>query len=276
MDFSFKKTTAREILPLLRQHAQTLSSPWDSYMEENILRNESYQINALQEPAGYASVQAGQLFCFFVNKAYYSHAPLILQRFLGELKMNKVQVLTNDPLLNNLIMEWEYTLVSRNACFFSDAVMREMPPLQAQKPVFREALLSDMATIVQNTGDFFDSLENRIKKQTIFVLEDGGVLLGCGIVEAGEILTDCVSIGMITCREHRKKGVAGYILWHLKGWAYNNNLRPVAGCWYYNVLSRKSLEKAGMAATGKSFSVLLLEKKELPLRTGNPPGELAE
>ncbi len=84
----------------------------------------------------------------------------------------------------------------------------------------------------------------------------------------------CVSIGMITCREHRQKGVAQTILWNLKEWAYSNGLRPVAGCWYYNVLSRRSLEAAGMIAASKGFNAVLPGKEELPLRTGNPPGEI--
>lgn len=119
-----------------------------------------------------------------------------------------------------------------------------------------------------------DMLEERIKGQTIFLLEDDDELMGCGIVERGRLFPECVSIGMITCREHRQKGVAQTILWNLKEWAYSNGLRPVAGCWYYNVLSRRSLETAGMIAASKGFNAVLTGKEELPLRTGNPPGEL--
>lgn len=79
-------------------------------------------------------------------------------------------------------------------------------------------------------------------------------MMGCGIVERGRLFPECVSIGMITCREHRQKGVAQTILWNLKGWAYSNGLKPVAGCWYYNLLSRRSLEAAGMIAASKGFN----------------------
>ncbi|HQI16415.1 MAG TPA: hypothetical protein PLL37_05590 [Bacillota bacterium] len=43
---------------------------------------------------------------------------------------------------------------------------------------------------------------------------------------------------------------------------------------FVNVLSRKSLEAAGMIAASKGFQAVLLGKEELSLRTGNPPGEL--
>jgi hypothetical protein len=144
----------------------------------------------------------------------------------------------------------------------------------ASSAQFRIAGVADMPAILRETGDFFDRLEEWINAQTIFMLEDGNTLMGCGIVEQGRLFTDCVSIGMITCREHRHKGVAQIILWHLKEWAYSHNMRPIAGCWYYNVISRKSLEAAGMIAASKGFRAVLLGKEELPLRTGNPPGEL--
>ena len=61
---------------------------------------------------------------------------------------------------------------------------------------------------------------------------------------------------------------------NLKEWAYKNNLRPVSGCWYYNTLSRKSLESVGMIATSIGYEAILKGKETLPqLRTGNPPGE---
>lgn len=76
--------------------------------------------------------------------------------------------------------------------------------------------------------------------------------------------------------EYRRNGVAKTILINLKDWAYNHNLKPVAGCWYYNTLSRKSLESAGMIATSIGYEAILKGKEKLPLRTGNPPGELVE
>ena len=264
----------RDVEGMLLRHAQALYAPWDSYMEENILKNQMVAIHAEGELIGYANLNGEQLFSFYVAQAFYRFAPQILAQLISEYGIKSAQVLTNDPLSAALIMEWDCELIDYGACFFVDALRLDMPNVRAEQPVFREATVEDIDRIVSATGDFFDKLAHRIAERTIFLLEDGGELMGCGIVEVGAVCADCVSIGMITRKDHRRKGVAQRMLWHLKEWAYAHGLRPIAGCWYYNVLSRKSLEAAGMIATGKGYSVALKEKKPLPLRTGNPPGEL--
>lgn len=118
------------------------------------------------------------------------------------------------------------------------------------------------------------TLIKNVENGSIFVLMDRGELLGCGVAEKGVYYKDCVSIGMVTVREKRKKGVGQTILWNLKEWAYKNGLKPISGCWYYNMLSRRTLEKAGMVAVSRGFDAELIEKERLPLKTGNPPGEL--
>ena len=272
--YGYERVNPAEILDVLREHSRCLSSPWDSYIEENLLKNDTYLLYHAGLPIGYASVTGNQLFSFFVKTAYYKMAPDVLMYAVKSFHIETVEVLTNDPLFAGLIMEWDCRVKGRSGCFFTDGGRCERPALKADDPTFREARKQDIDTIRLYTGDFFDRLEERIAEQEIFMLEDGGQLMGCGIIEKGRIQQDCVSIGMITCKEHRRKGVAQAILWHLKEWAYAHELRPVAGCWYYNVLSRKSLEACNMIPTGKGFTVLLQGKQELPLRTGNPPGEL--
>lgn len=274
--FQYRQAPIEAAFHMLKEHAEYLSSPWDSYIEENLFKNHTYLLYDAELAIGYASVSERQLFSFYVSKPYYRRAPEILEYFIKELYLETALVLTNDPLFVGLIMEWNCRFQAPLACFFTDTGRIEKPLLSADNPVFREAQISDMDAIILHTGDFFDHLEERIAQQTIFLLEDDSTLLGCGIVERGRFSQDYVSIGMITCKQHRKKGVAQTILWHLKEWAYAHGLHPVAGCWYYNVLSRKSLEASGMIPTGKGFIVTLKEKPRLPLRTGNPPGELVE
>lgn len=272
--YRYERVNAADIMDVLREHSRCLSSPWDSYMEESILKNDAYLLHCDGVPIGYASIAGNQLFSFFVAKPYYKMAPDVLAHVIGSFRIETAEVLTNDPLFAGLIMEWDYRVKDRSGCFFTDGGRCGKPALQADNPIFREACDADIPAIQLYTGDFFDRLAERIAGREIFVLEDGDRLMGCGIVERGRIHEDCVSIGMITCKEHRRKGVAQTILWHLKEWAYRHELRPIAGCWYYNVLSRKSLEACNMIPTGKSFSVALQGKQALPLRTGNPPGEL--
>lgn len=273
-NFKYEKVKIDDIFPIVKEHAGFLSSPWDSYMEENLFKNETLAIYVDDRLVGHASVNKDMLFSFYVRPSHFSIAPSIFADFVKEFRMETAQAMTNDPLFAALLMEWEYEITEKNACFFTDGGKTSKPSVKAEHPVFRIACASDIPAIGKHTGDFFDVLEERIAESTIFVLEDGAELMGCGVLEPGKIHRDCVSIGMITRKEYRHRGVAQTILWQLKEWAYTHGLRPIAGCWYYNVLSRKSLESVGMIATGKSYMVKLIEKKTLPLRTGNPPGEL--
>ncbi len=271
--FTLTTSTLREITSILASHKDHLVQPLDSYCENKLEESTIYRIAYDGADIGYAGIIKEELWYFHILPACFRHGPAALEYCIKEKSINTVNILTQDPLLLSLIVEWDYK-VEMEACYFIDSGRVQKPQAEAGKGSFRTAGPSDIPAIVKETGDFFDKLEQRIKAETIFVLEDGNDLLGCGIVERGRLFSDCVSIGMITCREHRKKGVAQTILWHLKEWAYSKGLIPVAGCWYYNVISRRSLEAAGMLATGKGFNAVLLGKEALPLRTGNPPGEL--
>ena len=116
-------------------------------------------------------------------------------------------------------------------------------------------------------------MEERVEAGTIFLLENEGHLLSIGIVEKSLYCKGVVSIGMFTGKEYRNRGAAKTMLLNLKAWAYNNSLRPVAGCWYYNTLSRKSLESVGMIVTSIGYDAILKGKEKPPLWTGNPPAE---
>ena len=167
-------------------------------------------------------------------------------------------------------------------CYFVDSKKGNCNILDADW-VFRQSTVSDEMKIKQIAGDFFDEASGgfedvlqRIKANTMFVLESKKGTLGYGVIEKGRLVKNSVSIGMFVNPLFRKMGAAKTILNNLKKWAYDNNLEPLAGCWFYNTLSRKSLEAAGMTIASIGYEAIIKGKEILPLRTGNPPGELVE
>jgi len=263
---------------LIHSHLSSLSDPVDSWLEDKLLKSALYKLVYGENSLGYAAVIEDTLQFFYVKKEYFRYAPAIFEKLIEELAIKQVFIMTQDPLLCTLISEWDFEK-EKVACWFIDSGRTENPDIRVEHGVFRPAIGNDAQNIRQLTGEFFDGsscLEERITTGKIFVLEDNENLLGCGIVENSQFSTGCVSIGMYVNRKYRKRGLARTILTHLKEWAYHNNLKPVAGCWYYNTLSRKSLESAGMIATSMGFNAVLKGKEKLLLRTGNPPGELVE
>ena len=278
--FEIKKSGIKEIEAELKSHVSSLSFPMDSWLEDCLLfKCVIYKLMCRNVCVGYAAQMEQNLQFFHVKKKYFRYAPTLLEKFISEYAITKVYVMTQDSLLCALIAEWEYKK-EKQACFFTDSGKTAKPVTEMTQPVFRIAANTDAGRIRRMSGKFFDDkncgfscLEERIAAGMIFMLENKRNLLGCGVIEKGMVFQHCVSIGMFVNRKYRGKGYAGIILLKLKAWTYKNGFTPVAGCWYYNTLSRKSLEAAGMVATSIGFTAFLKGKEKLPLWTGNPPGE---
>lgn len=273
-----------DINTLIKEHIDSLTFPMDSWLDDRLLEASKWGFFYQDVCIGYAGINQTEwtketLNFFHVKKEYLRIAPFLLEKVIEEKAIKQVLVLSQDAQLCALIAEWDFEK-EKQACWFTDNLMGEsieIPPIQA---IFRVAVEADNHRIKAVSGNFFEeesggftTLAERIAAGTIFLLMDSESILGCGIVEKGKFRTDVVSIGMYTPPKHRRKGVAKTILLNLKKWAYENAYVPVAGCWYYNTLSRQSLESAGMIATSIGYLAILNGKEKLPLRTGNPPGE---
>lgn len=282
--FQLKQQTLDQLRPIIDRHMKTLVHPIDSWIEDNLLKSELHGIfNGIESLVGYVAIQESEVLRhFYIDHAYFMNAPELLEKVLRQFELDKVFVMTQDQSLVTLISEWDFDK-RKGACFFIDSTPESDQTGLKPEWSFREALLSDVPIIRAIAKDFFDdvsngfnSLEERIEGKTIFVLEQSDQHVGYGIVEGSILLPAVVSIGMIVNPEFRKQGAARTILLELKKWAYGKGLRPVSGCWYYNTLSRKSLESAGMITASIGYYATLTGKEVLPLRTGNPPGELVE
>ena len=274
--FEIKKSNINEVDALIKAHIKSLAYPLDSWLEDQLFNSTVYKLMYGRRCIGYAAQKKQTLQFFYVRKKYFRYAPALLEKFVAENGIKRVFVITQDSLLCALVAEWECTK-EKHACFFTDGGRKEIPETNA---IFRPAASADTRSIRKVAGKFFDdtsggfsSLEERIAAGIIFVLENKKDLLGGGIIEKGLICRDYASIGMFVNRDFRGKGYAPVILVKLKEWCYQHDLKPIAGCWYYNTLSRKSLEAAGMIAISIGYEAILKGKEKLPLRTGNPPGE---
>ena len=65
-------------------------------------------------------------------------------------------------------------------------------------------------------------------------------------MEPSRLHPQTASIGMFTVARARNQGVGTATIALLIGECRRRGIRPVAGCWYYNHSSKRTLEKAGM------------------------------
>jgi len=245
----------------------------DSFVEDNFEACAFHAIIKDSKQIGFFALQKETLWFFYVQKEYVKHSQAIFAKVIASQGIENVYFQTSDPLLVSLVMDWEFEK-RKSAYFFSDHSHGPRPELAIADVTFSQASPQDFDHIQQETNNFFSP--DDLKKGTIFMLRSGEDLLGCGIGVPGRHFSDCVSIGMVTCKPHRRKGVGKFILWSLKEWCYEQGLKPIAGCWYYNTLSKKSLESVGLMSHARGMTAKLTDKEEIPERTGNPPGELVE
>ena len=110
----------------------------------------------------------------------------------------------------------------------------------------RRAHQDDIEQMNTLTGDFFDRAAWRVAEGQIYVALREGTPVGYGVIEPSTLYPAAASIGMITVESMRNQGIGTAIIGALLDECARQQRTAIAGCWYYNHLSKKTLEKAGM------------------------------
>jgi RimJ/RimL family protein N-acetyltransferase len=139
----------------------------------------------------------------------------------------------------------DYRQLAKQAYFFAT------PPgageaVAVDRYSLRPAAMNDADFVRQESGDFFEHLEQHIEAGEVFVTLRGEEPVGFGILEQSALYEDVASIGMYTIERFRQTGVGTATITMLIEECRRRSLRPVAGCWYYNHRSRRTLRRAGM------------------------------
>ena len=119
----------------------------------------------------------------------------------------------------------------------------------------RPAVTDDADFVRQESGDFFEDLERHIAAGEVFVTLRGEEPVGFGILVESTLYEDVASIGMYTIERFRQTGVGTATIAMLIAECRRRSLRPVAGCWYYNHRSRRTLQRAGMYSSTRLLKV---------------------
>jgi GNAT superfamily N-acetyltransferase len=139
----------------------------------------------------------------------------------------------------------DYRLLEKQAYFFQARPAAQRPPVPP-KLTHRLARTDDLTQIATLTADFFDRAEWRVADGQIYVAERDGAPFGFGVIERSMLYPAAASIGMITVEAHRGQGIGTAIIGALLDECERQKVTAIAGCWYYNHFSKKTLEKAGM------------------------------
>lgn len=262
MDYQFEATSWGAITGLVQDYVDTLSSPIDSFLEEYILGSEFYTISAGGQRVGYLALHEQKLLTqFYIEQKFIAHGQSIFRQILHQFRPEAAFVPTCDESFLSHALDQEAG-IEKQGYFFQDC--REIPVEHKlyQAGHFRLATTADQAEIQQISGDFFHRLAEWIAARQLFVFTGQDTLLGAGIVEQSKLLKGYASIGMFTNELYRQKGIGRSIIIQLKKWCYDHGLVPIAGCWYHNFNSKRTLESAGMVTQTRLLKINLAPAPE--------------
>jgi GNAT superfamily N-acetyltransferase len=253
LDTWFMRVEFGEIKPAVRRHLAGLPSAIESFLEEHILASTHYRIDIQGETAGFASIHGGQLITQFALDELYRH--LGQQIFARVRRLEQVQsafVPTCDEFYLSHALD-DYRQLAKQAYYFTLSQSRtlSMPPGFALRPAEQE----DVALLRQESGDFFEPVEQRLGRNELFVSLRHDEPVGFGIREVSTLYDNVASIGMFTIERFRRQGVGTATIALLIDECRSRGRRPVAGCWYYNHRSKQTLEKAGMYSATRLLKV---------------------
>jgi GNAT superfamily N-acetyltransferase len=249
MKLQFTPVTLAELEPVLQQHISAFVSPVDSFLEDHILASQHYHIVGDNQLIGWTAVHQGSLLTQFALLPAYRQFG---QQVFAEVRRLETVQAAFVPTCDEFFLAHaldNYRRLEKQAYFFQHSPQRQ--PYQSLVALrHRQAQADDIATIQRLSGDFFDKLAQRITEGQIYITQrDEPVCdepVGFGIIDKGRLCLGVGSCGLYVVETARRQGLGAAIIAYLIDRCVESGLRPVAGCWYYNHNSKKTLEKTGL------------------------------
>jgi GNAT superfamily N-acetyltransferase len=245
MDTQFVRVPLPEIQDAVQQHLEALSGPIDSFLEDHILGSTHYCIQIAGEAAGFASVHLGRLITqFYLAEPYQRYGQAIFQQVRRLENVGAAFVPTCDEFFLAHALD-DYRQLAKQAYFFTAGSNRVELGVD-ERYSLRPAEPGESGFIQQQAGDFFENVEWQIQSGELFLTMQEGEPVGFGVLVRSKFCRNVASIGMYTMEPHRNRGVGTATIALLISECERLGVRAVAGCWYYNHASKRTLERAGM------------------------------
>lgn len=255
LDMTFEPRPIEQIITLA-DALQSLSAPIDSFLEDHIRSAQFFALidNPTGQVIGHAAIyEQTRLTHFYLQPAGRRYAQSIYREVLRCFKITQALVPTCDEFFLSHALD-EYTELHKQAYFFVAGAPVE-PWDDIDGLHFRQATAADVVATAALNDDFIDELERRIADGEIYVGELAGEVMALGIIERGQLLPDCASIGMLVAPEYRQRGIGTRMLRYLRTVCEERGIRPLAGCAYTNTLSKRTLEAAGMVTATRLMRI---------------------
>lgn len=246
-----------EIKEMITNNINNMRSPFDSFLEGHILKSDHYKVLLDLEAIGYFSIYDKSLLTqFYIDRQYTCLAQEIFDRVKRYQYVQKAFVYTGDEFFLSHAIDYSRK-IEPQAYFFQDLKQSNFEEVDLENFSCRVAIEEDIGLISEKSGGFFDDIVKQVSNQEIFIMYLKDQVVSFGIIEKSKLYENIASIGMFTVSEHRQKGIGRNTLLKLKKICYESDLIPIAGCWYYNHNSKKTLQRAGLFSQSRLLVVHL-------------------
>lgn len=248
MNFKIKECGLQQIREKMMTSINERISYIDSFLEEHIIKSKHYEILLDSRQIGYFSIHKGSLLTqFYMDKEFRHLSQQAFEKVRRFDHVEKAFVPTNDEFFLSHIFDYARK-TELQAYFFEDSGREMSKDKILDGFTCRLAVKEDINLIREKAENFFDDIERHVEEQQIYIGYLNQQVVSFGIVEKSVLYENVASIGMMTVSDKRQSGIGRNTILQLKDICYKKGITPIAGCWYYNHNSKKTLESAGMFA----------------------------
>ncbi|MEO8183022.1 MAG: GNAT family N-acetyltransferase [Deltaproteobacteria bacterium] len=254
MHVSFAGTELSEIHDEIGRHLDSLPGPVDSFLEDHVRESNHYVISVLGSRVGFAAIHGKDLITqFSLEPAYQRFGQAAFQALRKLENVAAAFVPTCDEFYLAHAID-DYRQLAKQAYFFQGLPTTSKAE-EADKFSLKPATAADEDVIREQSGELFGDVGERIERGELFSTYRGDACVGFGVMARSQFQRDVASIGMFTLEPFRCMGVGAATILLLMEACSRRGMRAVAGCWYYNHASKRTLERAGMIARTRLLRV---------------------
>jgi len=254
IQISFAAVELADLHHEISRHLESLPAPIDSFLEDHVRDSKHYVISGFGSRLGFASIHGEGLITQFSLEPACQHFGQAAFQALRKLESVRAAfVPTCDEFYLSHAID-DYRQLTKQAYFFV-ALPKPRKVAEAEQCSLKLATAADEQIIRERSRDLFADVSERIARGELFVTCRAGASVGFGVLVPSQFQRDVASIGMFTLEPFRRTGVGAATIALLIEECCRRKLRAVAGCWYYNHASKRTLERAGMISKTRLLRV---------------------
>lgn len=255
------KTEIQRISDFRTEYLHSLSEFQELYLEMMVEESDYYLLTSNQLDVGYfIKTKSNILVEFYLVDEQIPDCKDVFNSIIRDYSIQSVYCKSFDSLLMDCCLSnsYNYQIIG---CLFRDCFKTIDYPLTGLTSRF--ATMADFDFLLLQEDGLYETteeLKHFVNGGNVIMFMNNNELYGCGYLIKVHPKWDVYDIGMWVNPRFRNRRIATGIISSLKQTCLMNNWKPICGCAYDNVGSKKTLEKNGFVSKYKLVEFEIKEK----------------